>query len=174
MAYAIPYLTLPGTCERAMRFYQSVFGGDITIMQTLADSGMDVAEDKKDKIFNSELRAGGFVLKASDISIFVVFPDAATKRDAFTRLADGGEVVFPLDEHFGMVKDAFTRLADGGEVVFPLDEHFGMVKDAFGVSWMVIHEAGALDAGQPLDTQTTVAFSKTLDRHVKLVEEGDQ
>ena len=150
MAYAIPYLTLPGTCERAMRFYQSVFGGDITIMQTLADSGMDVAEDKKDKIFNSELRAGGFVLKASDISIFVVFPDAATKRDAF------------------------TRLADGGEVVFPLDEHFGMVKDAFGVSWMVIHEAGALDAGQPLDTQTTVAFSKTLDRHVKLVEEGDQ
>jgi uncharacterized glyoxalase superfamily protein PhnB len=119
-------------------------------MQTLADSGMDVAEDKKDKIFNSELRAGGFVLKASDISIFVVFPDTATKRDAF------------------------TRLADGCEVVFPLDEHFGMVEDAFGVSWMVIHEAGALDAGQPLDTQTTVAFSKTLDRHVKLVEEGDQ
>ncbi len=117
MIRAIPYITFPGTCKLAMQFYQQVFGGEITVMQTLADAPMPVPDEHKDKIFNAELVSGELVLKASDnpsadevgsaISVFVVFSDAAQRQTSFTQLAQDGQVLFALDENFGMVRDRF-------------------------------------------------------------------
>ncbi len=122
MQPVIPYLTFPGTCAEAMKFYAEVLGGEITIMVTLADSPLDVPAEAGEFIFNSELRAGELVIKASDnpadigsegesgdasVSLFVTFADEAERKGVFDRLAEGGQVLFPLDGPFGMVRDRF-------------------------------------------------------------------
>lgn len=127
MQPAIPYLALPGTCGEAMRFYAGLLGGEITVMTTLADSPLDVPAEAEDLIFNSELRAGDLVIKASDnpaggevgssISLFVPFTDPDERERVFAGLADGGEVLFALEGPFGMVRDRF-----GVQWMLTLDE----------------------------------------------------
>ena len=129
MSSVIPYLVFPGTCKEAMKFYCDVLQGEITSMQTFGSSEMEAPPGFEERIFNSELRASGIQIKASDdlpgfdvnpgnnISLFVVFDDASTKREAF--------------------KD----LAEGGKVLFPLDDNFGMLSDRYGVQWMFTHES---------------------------------
>lgn len=128
MAQLLPYIVFPGTCKEAMEFYAETLNGEITMMQTFAASPMEIPEALQSRIFNSELKAGGIHFKASDdlpghevkvgtnISLFVVFPDKPAKEEAF------------------------NKLADGGKVLFPLDDNFGMLKDKYGVQWMVVHE----------------------------------
>ena len=100
-----------------MRFYAEVLGGEITMMTTLADAPMEVPPEAEALIFNSELRAGDLVIKASDnpagrevgssISLFVTFSDSADRARVFSELAEGGEVLFALDGPFGMLRDRF-------------------------------------------------------------------
>ncbi len=124
----IPYLVFPGTCKEAMTFYQKCLGGEITSMQTFGDSPVEVPTASSNRIFNSELKAGSICIKASDdlpghdvklgnqISLYAVFPDSSSKEKAF------------------------TNLSEGGKVLFPLDDHFGMLKDKYGIQWMFVHE----------------------------------
>lgn len=128
MSSLIPYLVFPGTCKQAMEFYSDTLGGEITLMQTFGESPVDVPTEVADRIFNAEVIAGGIRIKASDdlpghevkdgtrISLFAVFDDAATKATAF------------------------ERLSDGGKVLFPLSNDFGMLRDKYGIQWMLVHE----------------------------------
>ncbi len=128
MARLIPYVVFPGTCKEAIEFYKDILGGEITILQTFGESPIDVPPESQDSIFNSELRAGDFVLKASDhipghevtigsnISLFTVFPDQDTQEEVF------------------------GKLSEGGKVLFPLEGNFGMLVDKYGVQWMLVHE----------------------------------
>ena len=100
-----------------MTTYASVFDGVVTIMTTLGDSPVEVPDVAAGLIFNSEMRAGQFVIKASDdpnpgegaatVSLFVSFEDADARATAFTSLADGGTVLFEIDGPFSMVEDRF-------------------------------------------------------------------
>ena len=129
MSSIIPYLVFPGTCKEAMEFYKEALNGEITLLQTFGESPVDVPPESENRIFNAELKAGGILLKASDdlpghdvtqgnnISLFTVFSDSTSK------------------------KGAFERLAEGGKVLFPLDENFGMLKDKYGMQWMFVHES---------------------------------
>lgn len=112
-----PYLTFPGTCEEAMRFYAMVLEAEITVMVTLADSPIEVPPEAGGLIFNSELRAGDLVIKASDdpehngisssTSLFVTHDDAADRQRVFAALSVGGDVLFAPDGPFAMVRDRF-------------------------------------------------------------------
>ncbi len=126
----IPYLVFQGNCKEAMQFYAQALDGKIKFMQTFKESPIDVPEEANDLIYNSELNAGDLVFKASDnlpdfpiregtnISLFTVFPDEEAK-----------------------VK-AFNNLSNGGKVLFPIEDDFGMLKDKFGIQWMVVHGDG--------------------------------
>lgn len=117
MKPAIPYLALPGTCRAAMSFYRDIFGGEITIMETMAESEVEFPPEAGDLIFNSELVSGEFVLKASDnpsgeepgstISIFVTMADATSQAEMFAKLAEGGVTMFEIRDGFGMCRDRF-------------------------------------------------------------------
>ena len=127
MTALIPYLVFHGTCKEAMEFYEEALDGEITMMQTFGESPVEVPPTAEGRIFNAELTAGNVRLKASDdlpgqevqmgtnMSLFVVFADASTK------------------------KSVFDKLAVGGQVLFPLDDNFGMLKDKYGVQWMFVH-----------------------------------
>lgn len=115
----IPYLVFPGSCKEAMEYYANILGGEITMMMKFSESPMNVDPEVGDRIFNAELRAGDLRLKASDdlpghetkagtnISLFVSFSHEKSKLSAFEMLAEGGKILFPIDENFGMLKDKY-------------------------------------------------------------------
>lgn len=117
-----PYLMFAGNCRDAMTFYQKCLGGDIVEMKTFAESDLEVPEGESDRIFNSVLRADGFIIRASDrlpksrvnpvdnFAIFVRFSETLDLKRVFARLSTGGRVVFPLEDNFGMLRDRYGIL----------------------------------------------------------------
>ncbi len=130
MAHLIPYVVFPGTCREALEFYQDIFDGEITSMQTFEESPIDIPEDDKNRIFNADFRADDLHFKASDdlsihsvsigtnISLYVLLPDGKSQEKAFEKLSDGGQVLFPIKDSFGMLKDKYQiqwMLVDGSK-----------------------------------------------------------
>ncbi|MFO7915389.1 MAG: VOC family protein [Candidatus Krumholzibacteriales bacterium] len=123
---ASPYLMFAGNCREAMAYYQKCLGGEIVEMRTFAESGLDVPEQESGRIYNSELRADGLILRASDR-----LPEskAAVVVDNFAIFVRFSET---LD-----LKRVFARLSTGGRVIFPLKDDLGMLRDRFGILWML-------------------------------------
>ncbi len=114
-----PYLIFPGTCRDALEFYSEALGGAIEHLQTVGDSPLPAPAEYADRIFNSVFVAGGLRFMASDgepgndprvgqnFAMFVTCPDAERQGKVFAALEEGGRVLFPLDEGFGMIEDRF-------------------------------------------------------------------
>lgn len=114
-----PYLIFPGTCQEALTFYANCLGGDIVLLQTYADSPLDVDPSYGDRIFNAEVQAGDMAFMASDnlpdqeliagtnFALFVAFGDAEEQKQVFEALGEGGRVMMPLDGGFGMLEDRY-------------------------------------------------------------------
>ena len=114
-----PYLMFPGKCKEALTFYKECLNGEIAILQTYADSPIDVAEESKNRIFNSEFQADGINFMASDdlpnnkvtigsnFALFVTFSDRAEHKRVFNKLSEGGKVLFPIENNFGMLIDKY-------------------------------------------------------------------
>ena len=124
-----PYLNFNGNTAEAMRFYQSILGGELT-MQTFGEAKMARKPEEKNMILHAALKNDGLSLMASDgqPSQRVKFGDnihmSITGRDS------------------GKLKEIFTKLAQGGKMDVPLKKQFwgdtfGMLTDKFGVHWMV-------------------------------------
>ncbi len=115
-----PYLIFPGTCRDALTFYADCLDGEIASIQTVGESPIgNVPDEHKDRIFDSEFRADAVQFKASDdmpgqgiaqgtnFALFITFTDPAEQKQVFNRLAEGGQVQFPLENNFGMLVDKY-------------------------------------------------------------------
>lgn len=119
MKHLMPYLIFSGNCREALEFYASCLGGEITSIQTVGESPMDVPEEHKDRIFDSELQAENIRFKASDdmpgqpvarggnFAMFITFSDYSEQKQVFDKLAQGGQIQFPLENKFGMLVDKY-------------------------------------------------------------------
>jgi len=124
-----PYLNFNGSTAEAMRFYQSILGGDLNI-QTFGDAGVAQDDKQKNLTLHAALTSNGITLFASDGR-----PDV--------------KVVFGDNVHLSLqgsdsekLTGYFNGLSAGGQVDMPLAKQFwgdtfGMVTDKFGVHWMV-------------------------------------
>jgi PhnB protein len=129
------YLTFPGTTEEAFRFYETVFGTHIAMMQTFGEAKFmpNVPEAAKNKVVHAQLPITEAVhLMASDavegfspplkvgnnFHVSIVASDKAEADRAFAALSTGGKVNMPLANA-------------------PWGPYFGMCVDRFGVQWMV-------------------------------------
>ena len=129
------YLNFPGTTEEAFRFYETVFGTRIAMMQTFGETSFipNVPEGAKKKVMHAQLPITEAVhLMASDsvdgfgpplkvgnnFHISIVAKDKAEADRAFAALSAGGSVSMPLANA-------------------PWGPYFGMCVDRFGVQWMV-------------------------------------
>jgi PhnB protein len=124
-----PYLNFNANAAEAMRFYQSVLGGDLTV-QTFADAGVAQDDSQKNLTLHAALTSDGITLFASDGR-----PDQ--------------KVIFGDNVHLSLqgsdserLTGYFNGLAAGGQVDMPLAKQFwgdtfGMLTDKFGVHWMV-------------------------------------
>jgi PhnB protein len=126
-----PYLNFRGTTRDAMTFYQSVFGGDLTV-SSFADFGMPVGDGEEDLVMHSQLSTpSGFLLMGADVPSHM----------DYTKGTNDGTVSLSGDDE-GALGGYFAGLSDGGTVTQPLEkapwgDSFGMLIDRFGVSWLV-------------------------------------
>lgn len=128
-----PYIFFNGTAREAMEFYQSVFGGELTL-QTYGEAKMG-DEGQKDLLMHARL-AGDVVIMASDTQ------KASGKAAKISLSVNGTQA----DE--ARMKEIFEKLSQGGSVFSPLKKEFwgdtfGSLTDKYGVEWMMNIEAGS-------------------------------
>ena len=125
-----PYIGFDGQAREAIQFYETVFGGELTI-STYGESGMSDDPAQADKVMHAQLDAGpDLLLMASDappgmprdsgsqISISLSGDDEAKLRRYWDGLVEGGNVTMPLEKA-------------------PWGDSFGMCADRYGINWMV-------------------------------------
>jgi len=120
-----PYLNFNGNAGEAMKFYQSILGGELA-MQTFGEAGVPHEPREKDRIIHAALKRGDLLLMASDghLGRKVIIGDNI-------RLSVTGS-------KSGELTEIFNGLAEGGRVEMPMAKQFwgetmGMVVDRFGV-----------------------------------------
>lgn len=127
-----PYLALNGTCEEAMKFYQSVLGGELEFSRfgDFASEERPVSDEQKDKIMHAVLRNDTLTFMASD-----GMPGKALQSGENVSLSISGNNKEELTKYF-------NGLSEGGEVTLPLakqmwGDEFGMFTDKYGFHWMI-------------------------------------
>ncbi len=128
MKNIIPYLVFPGSCKDAMEYYATILAGEVTSMVTFGESPIPAPEEARDRIYNSELKAGELIIKASD------------DMPGYEVLAGTNFSLFLRFENVEKKISVFDRLSAGGKVLFPIDDNFGMCQDKYGIQWMVVSE----------------------------------
>jgi PhnB protein len=131
MAQLNPFIRFnDGKCREAMEFYKDCLGGELEFM-TIKDSPMagDMPEDKQGNIMHSTLTKDGWVLIGSDM-----MRDIAKVGDNV-----GISLNCTSEEE---IRNAFAKLAEGGEIFMPLEDAFwgaifGVLTDKYGIEWML-------------------------------------
>ncbi len=124
---ATTQLMFQGQAEEAIDLYTEVFAeAEIEDVQRVGPDGPGVPGaielallrlgDQTFQIFNSPVKHD-FAFTPS-VSVSVQLDDAEEIDRAFARLADGGQVLMPLD-------------------AYPFSPRFGWLADRFGVSWQL-------------------------------------
>jgi PhnB protein len=115
-------------------FYTYVLGGEILSVMTHGQLP-EAKEELKDKVVNLSLMAGGInflmsdsvfepIIRGNAINLSLEFATEAEARDAFDKLAEGGNVKCPLEPAFW------------GAL-------YGHIEDKYGVMWMITTEPKA-------------------------------
>lgn len=124
------YLLLDGTCKPAMEFYQTCFGGELT-MTLVGNSPMKTAfpATMQDKVVNSRLVSGDIVISASD-----------WLRPQEKPIQGNTVCLYLSAGSYEELKTVFNKLAVGATVTDPLREEvwgaYGALNDRFGIRWM--------------------------------------
>jgi predicted 3-demethylubiquinone-9 3-methyltransferase (glyoxalase superfamily) len=126
----VPCIWLDNQAEEAANFYLKIFpGGQIVATARYPESFDNPGGKPRGSVMTVEFEIAGqrftalnggpmFTINPS-ISFFVHVDSVAEADRIFAGLADGGQVLMPIDK-------------------YPWSERFGWVKDRYGVSWQVI------------------------------------
>ena len=125
-----PYLNFQDQTRAARTVYQGVFGGELRMSSFKEfQASQDPSDD--DKIMHAQLEGeNGIVFMAADTPSSMEYRPGTN----FSMSLSG--------EDEGVLRGYFDKLADGGQVVMPLEkapwgDTFGMLTDRFGISWLV-------------------------------------
>lgn len=125
-----PYLNFRGNAREAAEFYQSVFGGELTI-NTFKELGGAQSPEEENLVMHSQLETpDGLWLMAADVP----------PRMEYT---PGNNISMSLSgENEAQLRGWYDKLADGGTVTMSLEKAiwgdiFGMCVDRFGINWLV-------------------------------------
>lgn len=125
-----PYLLFDGSCREAMQFYQSVFGGELTLTKVKDSPAKDqMPAFQQEKVINARLQSAALSISASDW----LRPDRTPVRGNTVCLFLSGGTHEQLNS-------LFQKLSAGADVTDPLKQVFfgtyGALNDRFGVRWM--------------------------------------
>ncbi|MBC9796107.1 VOC family protein [Sinomicrobium weinanense] len=125
----IPYLQFQGNCEKALQWYQSIFGGDIKLNR-YSEAPMDIPENYKNKILHADFTfedntilacdsfPGGQISNSNGIAMTLQFTDEKQAEKIFNKLAEGGKITIPFQKQFW-------------------NAYFGQLEDRYGKLWMI-------------------------------------
>jgi PhnB protein len=125
-----PYLGFRDNAKQAMEFYQSVFGGELTL-STFGEFQASDDPAEKDKIMHGMLvTETGLTLMGADTPNSMSY----TPGDNFSVSLSG--------EDEAELRRFWTGLSAEGTVTMPLEpapwgDTFGMCADKFGINWLV-------------------------------------
>ena len=124
-----PYISYDGNARSAMEFYESVFGGTLTL-NTFGELGGE-AGPAADKIMHGMLEtASGFTIMGAD-------------TPPGTEYSPGNNIAISLSgDDGGELRGYWEKLSAGGTVTVAMEkqmwgDEFGMCVDPFGITWMV-------------------------------------
>jgi PhnB protein len=132
-----PYLTFDGQARDAFTLYQKVLGGTLEMITfAQAPEGERFPAEHRERIMHVCLNRGDHQLMASD-----TMPGDPTCGGAPYEGIKGCSISLH-PESVAEGERVFAGLAEGGQVIMPLEktfwaERFGMFVDRFGVSWLV-------------------------------------
>ncbi len=129
---ATPHVNFRGRARAALEFYQSVFGGEVSIA-TYADTQMVEKPDQADEVAFGRLDApSGFAIMAYDVQPSKDY-DPGTNAFYLTLHGETGDEITPLWD--GLAREATTVLIPRGPA--PFSQLYGMLTDRYGVTWIV-------------------------------------
>lgn len=130
-------LTFDGECDAAFALYQQCLGATVTFRLTWGDSPMadQAPADWRDKIMHATLQLGNTAISGGDVS-----PGGYRRPQGFQLQLDVDEAA--------VAERIFAQLADGGQVIVPMQQtfwaqRFGAVVDRFGIPWGINCGPGA-------------------------------
>lgn len=127
-----PYLSFDGNAREAMEFYNTVFGGELSVL-TFADGMGEQDPELGSKVMHSSLYVErGIHLMGSDSGDgHPVSPNGTTSLSS-----DGAG-----GQDSQTLQGWWDKLSDGATITMPLEkapwgDSFGQLTDKFGVGWM--------------------------------------
>jgi PhnB protein len=125
-----PYLLFDGSCQEAMEFYHSCFGGELAI-SLVGDTPMNAMfpVEVHGRVINARLSAPGISLSASDWMLASERPVSGNTVCLY--ISDGTQTE---------TRALFEQLSRGAAVTDPLTAQpfglYGALNDRFGIRWM--------------------------------------
>jgi PhnB protein len=125
-----PYLSFQDNAREAMEFYQSVFGGELTL-STFSEFNASDDPAEGDKIMHGMLESeDDLVLMGADTPNSMEFLEPA------------GVALSLSGEDEAKLRGFWDALSADGTITMPLEkapwgDTFGMCVDRFGIGWMV-------------------------------------
>lgn len=126
------YLWFPGTAAEALRFYQRIFGGELTLL-TNTDMGRTDAPAElichgalsgPVPVYGTDAVVGEATVSMEGVSVALLgTADGEILTRWFEGLSDGGTVLAPLQ-------------------VRPWGDVDGQVRDRYGVRWLIGYQTG--------------------------------
>jgi PhnB protein len=125
-----PHLNFRGNAREALTFYQSVFGGDLTVV-TYADMGNPDPATVDLVAWGQVSAAGGFRVMAYDVYPNLPYAQGSHSYYVSVRGTDEAEL-----------RGYWDRLADGAIVAQPLGPApwaplYGQLTDRYAVTWVL-------------------------------------
>ncbi|MDR2321350.1 MAG: VOC family protein [Microbacterium sp.] len=138
------HLNFRGDARQALEFYQSAFGGLVSIA-TYGDFGMPKDAPGADKVVFGQLESeDGFRVMAYDIPGAPAdsIPGGTTRRENGVTLTDQPFFVSVRSTTLEEAVQHWDKLSAGASIIEPLaasawSPGFGMLTDGFGVTWIL-------------------------------------
>jgi PhnB protein len=127
----VAHINFRGQAREALAFYQTVFGGDLTVVTHAQAYGTEETSEADLVSWGQVVSVEGFALMAFDVPPSTPF--------------EAGEIPFFVSVRGGDADEIFAywaKLSEGATIVVPLAQSswaklYGMVRDKFGVTWVL-------------------------------------
>lgn len=126
-----PHLNFRGEARAALAFYQSVFGGELTVVTYQDAHAVQKPEEAKQVMWGQVAAPNGFRVMAYDVPSSLAW--------------EAGQIPFYVSvrgDSAPELTEMWAKLSEGATVVQPLAPSgwaplYGMLKDRFGTTWVL-------------------------------------